>query len=141
MDTQCAFGRGCLRVYVWERHCSWANHKVKNAISFQQQCFAFLKLFCYCVFNNKFSVFSKISGIQTDFQPSFRQHLCHLTAGVWPFCVGSVHCSLNPQVLFSAKNNLKTKPTILFTHLKIISLQCFQFSIFNNKQYLNRPLV
>ena len=27
----------------------------------------------------------------------------------------------------------------LFIHLKIISLQCFQFSIFNNKQYPNKP--
>jgi len=31
---------------------------------------------------------------------------------------------------------------ILFTYLKIILLQCFQFqfSVFNNKRYSNRPL-
>ena len=29
---------------------------------------------------------------------------------------------------------------VLFTHLKIISLQCFQFSIFSNKRYSNKPL-
>ena len=51
---------------IWERHCSWNSHDMKNAISFQQQCFAILKLFCYNVFNNKFSVFSKISDIQTN---------------------------------------------------------------------------
>ena len=37
-------------------------------------------------------------------------------------------------------------PTLLFTHLKIILLQCFQFSVFSfqfqqNKFYLNTPLV
>ena len=32
-------------------------------------------------------------------------------------------------------------PTVLFTNLKIILLQYFQFSIFNNKWYPNKPLV
>ena len=35
-------------------------------------------------------------------------------------------------------------PTTLYTHLKIILLQCFQFSVFsfnNNKFNPNRPLV
>ena len=39
------------------------------------------------------------------------------------------------------KKKLKLGLTILFTHLKIILLQCFQFSVFSNKQYPNRPLV
>ena len=32
-----------------------------------------------------------------------------------------------PQIILSATFLLKMGPTILFTHLKIISLQCFQF--------------
>ena len=36
---------------------------------------------------------------------------------------------------------LKMGPTILFTHLKIILLQCFQFSVFsNNKLNPNGPI-
>ena len=43
---------------------------------------------------------------------------------------------------FIQKKNLKMGLTVLFTHLKIILLQCFQFSIFNfskNKLYPNGP--
>ena len=57
------------------------------------------------------------------------------------FCVGPVHCSRDPQVLFLANFSLKFGFTALFTHLKIILLQCFQFSIFSNKRYPNRSLV
>ena len=42
--------------------------------------------------------------------------------------VGPVHCSRDLQILFSAKFSLKLGHTALFTHLKIILLQCFQFS-------------
>ena len=48
---------------------------------------------------------------------------------------------------FSTTFLLKMSPTTLFTHLKIILLQCFQFSISttfsfsNNKLYSNGPLV
>ena len=44
------------------------------------------------------------------------------------------------QVQILAKITLKLGLTVLFTHLKIILLPCFQFSIFSNKQYPNRPL-
>ena len=57
------------------------------------------------------------------------------------FLVSPVHCLQDSQVLYSAKKNLKPGPTVLFTHLKIILLQCFQFLIFNNKRYPNRPLM
>ena len=43
--------------------------------------------------------------------------------------------------LFIRKKILKMGHTVLFTHLKIILLQCFQFSVFNfskNKLYPNR---
>ena len=57
------------------------------------------------------------------------------------FWLDPVHCSGDPQVQNSAKSNLKLSLTELFTHLKIILLQCFQFSVFSNKLYPNRPLV
>ena len=56
------------------------------------------------------------------------------------FPMSPMHCLGDPQVLYSAKKTLKLGPTVLFIHLKIILLQCFQFSIFSNKQYPNRPL-
>ena len=49
------------------------------------------------------------------------------------FSVGFMHCSGDSQILFSAKTTLKLGPMTLFTHLKIILLQCFQFSVFSNK--------
>ena len=42
--------------------------------------------------------------------------------------------------LFSTKFLLKMGLTALFTHLKIILLQYFLFSVFNNKQYSNKFL-
>ena len=44
------------------------------------------------------------------------------------------------KLLFLTKFSLKMSSMILFTHLKIILLLCFQFSIFSNKRYPNRPL-
>ena len=38
-----------------------------------------------------------------------------------------VHCSRSHKLHFSATFLFKMGPTVLFTHLKIISLQCFQF--------------
>ena len=38
-----------------------------------------------------------------------------------------VHCSRTHKFHFSATFSLKMGPTVLFTHLKNISLQCFQF--------------
>ena len=45
--------------------------------------------------------------------------------------VGPVHCSRDPQTSFSVTFLLKIGLTALFTHLKIILLQCFQFSVFS----------
>ena len=42
-----------------------------------------------------------------------------------------IHCSWDPQSLYSEKKKLKMGLMILFTHLKIILLQCFQFSVFS----------
>ena len=56
------------------------------------------------------------------------------TAGVWPFCVGLVHCSRDLQVQISVNFSLKLGSMALFTHLKIILLQCFQFSVISDIQ-------
>ena len=51
------------------------------------------------------------------------------------FFVGLLHCSRDPQVLFFIeKTTLKLGPMVLFTHLKIILLQCFQFSAMSDIQ-------
>ena len=44
---------------------------------------------------------------------------------------GFVYCSQDPQVLFLAKTTSKLGSTTLFTHLKIILLQYFQFLVFS----------
>ena len=54
-----------------------------------------------------------------------------------------VHCSWTHKFHFSVTFSLKIGLTILFTHLKIILLQCFQFQFFsfsNNKFNPNRPI-
>ena len=43
--------------------------------------------------------------------------------------MGLMHCLWDPQTFFLAKFLLKMGPTALFTNLKIILLQYFQFSV------------
>ena len=50
------------------------------------------------------------------------------------FFVSPVHYIRNPQVQILTKFSLKLDHTILFTHLKIILLQYFQFSVINGIQ-------
>ena len=57
------------------------------------------------------------------------------------FSVCPVYCSRDLQVPFSFKTTSKLGSMALFTHLKMILLQCFQFSIFNNKQYPKTPYI
>ena len=45
-----------------------------------------------------------------------------------------VHYSRDLQILYLAKKTLKLGPTVLFTHLKIISIQYFQFSVISGIQ-------
>ena len=62
------------------------------------------------------------------------QLCCVFSSGSCALFTGSAN------ILFSKKKKktLKLGSTVLFTHLKIILLQCFQFSVFNNKRYLNK---
>ena len=58
--------------------------------------------------------------------------------------MGPMHYSWDPQISLFSNFSLKMGLTILFTHFKIILLQCFQFSIFSfnkNKLYPNGPLI
>ena len=50
------------------------------------------------------------------------------------FCMGLMHYSWDPQVRISANFSLKLGFTALFTHLKIILLQCFQFLVISGIQ-------
>ena len=50
------------------------------------------------------------------------------------FSVGPLHCSRDPQIWKNTNVKLKLGPTALFTHLKIMLLQCFQFLVFNFQQ-------
>ena len=61
-------------------------------------------------------------------------HFCG--CGVFP--VGLVHYSQDPQTSFLLKLSLKIDLTTLFTYLKIIVLQCFQFlvSVFSKISYI-----
>ena len=58
-------------------------------------------------------------------------------------CIFCKFCALfmGPASTKFCKINFKTGSTILFTYLKIILLQYFQFSIFSNKRYPNRPYI
>ena len=51
------------------------------------------------------------------------------------FSVGPVHCSRDLQLRISVIFSLKLSLMALFTHLKIILIQWFQFLIFINKRY------
>ena len=53
---------------------------------------------------------------------------------VCAFCLGSMYCSWDLQLLFLAKTTIKLGLMTLFTHLKIILLQWFQFSAINGIQ-------
>ena len=60
------------------------------------------------------------------------------------FLVGPMYCSRARKYFFFfffTKTTLKVGSIILFTHLEIILPQCFQFSIFSNKRYPNRPYI
>ena len=102
----------------------------------------------------QFSVFIKISYIQTDLMYSFgywwKSSVLHLRflllfffldahfCGCDVFPVGLVHCSQDLQTSFLLKLSLKMDLTALFTYLKIILLQCFQFlvSVFSKISYI-----
>ena len=94
----------------------------------------YLCVFMFCVFSfSSFFLFFFIALMNSNWH-------CSCT---WLYCAGDkvtvhalfMHCPWNPQPLYS-KKIFKLGPTTLFTHLKIILLQCFQFSIFSKISYI-----
>ena len=71
--------------------------------------------------------------------------ICLDSASNVQHCAFSIFCGSHARFTRPAstfkkkKTTLKLGPTVVFTHLKIILPQYFQFSIFSNKRYPNRP--
>ena len=95
------------------------------------------------VFSNGFGIEGVWIGLKVAFSvlhfQAFFFFSPHVNSKItWFYCVGDKkYCSRTVHTLFMG-------PTTLFTHLKIILLQCFQFSVFsfsNNKFNPNRPIV
>ena len=86
--------------------------------------------FVFCVFVLFFFFFSRI--LEKRIYCSCTVHWT-VTVNVDFSAVNSasVYCSWTHKFHFSATFSLKMGPTVLFTHLKIILLLCFQFSIFS----------
>ena len=76
-----------------------------------------------CVFAFFFFFFAKKFDFSTNSQPH----------------VGPMHCFWTHKFHFSSTFSLKTDLTIIFTHLKIILLQCFSILYFQS--YPNGPVV
>ena len=55
------------------------------------------------------------------------------------FSVSPVHCSQNLQIRKNVNLTLKLGSTALFTSIKIILIQCFQFLVLYNERYPNKP--
>ena len=111
--TSCCFWV-CYRV-VWLN--AWERYSV--CLDSTEATLCFKATFSYIFFFTRFGVMRLL------FINSNRKY--------WLFIVNSVyvHCSRIHKLHFSATFSLKMGPTVLFTHLKIILLQCFQFSIFS----------
>ena len=95
----------------------------------------FFVLFCFFFFSPLTMNHVKVVSLVT-ISVSLGSAFCVFPNGC-VFLVSLIHCSRNPQV---ATTTIKLGPTALFTHLKIILLQCFQFLVFSNKRYPNRPV-
>ena len=81
-------------------------------------------------------IFGAICTVQAShlaFGLRWKGHVCASMFFFFLF-VGPMHCSRDSQLLFSTKTTFKLGYTVLFTHLKCILLQCFQFSVINGIQ-------
>ena len=98
---------------------------------------AFSSLTKWLLWDNKESVWIGLK-VALHFHAFFFFSLCVNSKITWFYYAwDKKHCSRTVQVLFMG-------PTILFTHLKIILVQCFQFLVFsfsNNKLNPNKPKV
>ena len=100
-------------------HYSWTNQHLKKCVN---SVFALKKIFCYSIFSNKFSIFNKISDIQTDYKGT------------------------NYQVFFLSPpppkktNELHTKFSLSFSSLIILFLELY-FTIFNHLILADKQLL
>ena len=112
-----------ITVYILQQHCLYCSYDsstlLKNIKNSSTALFTHLKIILLQYFQFQFSVSTKISSIQTH---------------PWSFMNSIfVHCLWVHKFHFSVTFSLKMGLTVLFTHLKIILLQCFQFQ--QNKFY------
>ena len=102
-------------------------------IAFGVSCvFSFFFLLQHAFQGDKRLLFMNSSSIFLTFQPLF--------ISLWVLCTTYETHKLHFSVILSLKMGLTT----IFIHLKIILLQCFQFSVFSfnkNKFNPNEPLV
>ena len=86
-----------------------------------------------CVWEARFVLPTPVSAFVCLFAFFYLSRDCWLwgvnNAHQWVPC--TIHKTFKPH--FLATFSLKMGPTILFTHLKIILLQCFQFSIVSKR--------
>ena len=93
-----------------------------------------IEIIAFVFWSSVFSFFFFFFGFHA-FQGVMRLRFMHYSWTVATFVDFStvnsapVHCSRIYKFHFSATFSLKIGPTALFTHLKIILLQCFQFLV------------
>ena len=94
-------------------HCSWDPQvlfSTKFSLTKEMKIYNFNAIFELILFQSVFNQALVWIALKTFF------------SAFASLSVGPVHCSRDPQVLFSTKFSLKLGPTVLFTHLKIILL-------------------
>ena len=89
--------------------------------------------FCFCIL--LFFFFFFFFFLHTFQGTSATEEYCSVLFGrvflTFLSISGPVHCLWTHKFHFLSIFSLKMSPTVLFTHLKIILLQCFQFSVFS----------
>ena len=96
------------KILTWQTvsSCSWLSHEPP--------------FFCFCFFSPLTINYVKIVSL-VIISVSLISAFCTFPSRCG-FLLGLVHCSRDPQILFSTKTTLKLGFTTLFTHLKIILL-------------------
>ena len=118
-------------IYTVHILCACTVYVFKNIKNGSTQLFTHLKIILLQCF--QFSISAKISCIQTDpsvgLDPCFQTHVCVFR----PFFFFSTWTVTSYEFTVQETKNtihaLFTDPTTLFTHLKIILIQYFQFSV------------
>ena len=119
MIQKCVFGRFGLNLSVFE----------KLLISYS--CISFMKYYALRCSYIKVWFGFRVCGVSRFTFCIFFSFFLFFDARISE-TKSTVHALFTgPTTTLFRKKNLKMGPTTLFTHLKIILLQCFQFSFFN----------